>query len=163
MNPHLIHTRPLWPLLTHFLVVGLIVSTTACTVKVSTPGQALIHNQSKSDVFDLVTQAFSEADFIILSVNERTGFISARHPQSLLNKRDTHINCTVKEVESTEEKVVQVDVTSTLSGQLVALGATTNAIKVLFKHLFVHLPDAKFTMDGKPFDPNDPNPKRKGQ
>ena len=35
---------------------------------------------------------------------------------------------------------------------MVAFGATKDAIKVLFRQLAVYLPDARLTIDGKPFN-----------
>ena len=65
--------------------------------------------------------------------------------------RDVTINCKIGEIAD----VVSVDVSSTLGGQMVAYGMTKDAIKVLFRKLAVHLPDAKLTIDGKPFNPTE--------
>ena len=63
--------------------------------------------------------------------------------------RDVAINCKIWE---TADGDISVDVTSTLGGQMVAYGTTKDAIKVLFRQLAVYLPDARLTIDGKPFN-----------
>ena len=127
----------------------------ACSIKVTTPARALISNKTKLDVFDAVTQACSESEFTILSMNERTGFISASRAGGILSNKDISINCTVKK---TPQGEVQVDVTSTLTGQIVGYGATKDAIRTLFKRLLIHLPNAKLTIDGKPFNKEENGP-----
>ena len=65
--------------------------------------------------------------------------------------KDVVINCNVRK---TTDGDISVDVTSTL-GMAVAYGMTKDAIKVLFQRLAIHLPDARLTIDGKPFNPTD--------
>ena len=132
-------------------VLLLIVAIVAgCSVKVTTPGRALVTNKTVEDVFSIVVQAVSESEFTVISMNKDMGFISANRAGGIMSSgRDVNINCKIKETADG----VSVDVTSTLGGQMLAYGTTKDAIKVLFRKLAVHLPDAKLTIDGAPFNP----------
>ena len=141
----------------------LIVIGCSLTTKVTTPGRALIGNKTVEDVFGLVAQAVAESEFRVLLVNEKTGFISAVRTGGLVTG-EVAITC---KVGKTADGDVSVNVTSTLSEQIikygltktplseqiVAYGLTKSSIEILFKRLAVYLPDAELTIDGKPFDP----------
>ena len=133
-------------------VLLLIVAIVAgCSIKVTTPGRALVANKTVEDVFSIVVQAISESEFTVLSMNQDMGFISATRAAGIMTGKDIAINCKLQKIPIG----VSVDVTSTLGGQMVAYGATADAIKVLFRKLAVYLPDAKLTIDGKPFNPTE--------
>ena len=134
------------------LSVVLLLIVAGCSVKVTTPGRALVTNKAVEDVFSIVVQAVSESEFTVVSMNKDMGFISANRAGGIMSSgRDVTINCKIGETADG----VSIDVTSTLGGQMVAYGTTKDAIKVLFRKLAVHLPDAKLTIDGKPFNPTE--------
>ena len=120
-------------------------------MKVTTAGRALVTNKTVEDVFSLVIQAISESEFTVVSMNQDMGFISATRAGGIMSGygRDVAINCKIRETAGGD---ISVDVTSTLGGQMVAYGMTKDAIKVLFRRLAVYLPDARLTIDGKPFN-----------
>ena len=122
----------------------------SCSIKVTTAGRALVANKTVEDVFSLVIQAVSESEFTVVSMNQDMGFISATRAGGFFGSgKDIAINVKIRE---TADGYISVDVTSTLGGALVALGATKDAIKVLLRQLAVYLPDARLTIDGKPFN-----------
>ena len=49
------------------LIVAIVVG---CSVKVTTPGRALVTNKTVEDVFSIVVQAVSESEFIVVSLNK---------------------------------------------------------------------------------------------
>lgn len=127
----------------------------SCSVKVTTPGRALIANKTVEDVFSLVVQVIFESGFTVVSMNQDMGFISAIRAGGggiMAEGRDVKINCNVRK---TADSDVSVDVTSILGGMAVAYGTTKDAVKVLFRQLAVHLPNAKLTIDGTPFNPTE--------
>lgn len=129
--------------------VVLLLVVASCSIKVTTAGRALVANKTVEDVFSLVIQAVSDSEFTVVSVNQDMGFISATRAGGIMTGRDVAINCKIRE---TADGDISVDVTSTLGGQMVAYGTTKDAIKVLFRQLAIYLPDARLTIDGKPFN-----------
>lgn len=131
--------------------VVLLLAVASCSIKVTTAGRALVANKTVEDVFSLVIQAVSDSEFTVVSVNQDMGFISATRAGGIMTSsgRDIAINCKIRE---TADGDISVDVTSTLGGQMVAYGMTKDAIKVLFRQLAIYLPDARLTIDGKPFN-----------
>ena len=132
------------------LYVILITLVASCSIKTTTPGRALVSNMTVEELFSVVVQVLSESDFLVVSMNKDMGFISATRAGGIMATKDITINCNIQK---TADDNISVDVTSTL-GMAVAYGMTKDAIKVLFQRLAVHLPDAKLTIDGKPFNPN---------
>ena len=48
------------------LYVVLLLIVASCSIKVTTPGRALISNKTVEDVFSLVVQAISESEFTVV-------------------------------------------------------------------------------------------------
>ena len=140
-----------------FRCLSLAVVLSACIspVKVSTPGRALVSDATTEEVFRAVVHILSlSSEFTVISMEKDLGFISASRDRSnpvLMGKgEDIMVQCIVKE---TENGIISVDVTSTLSGQAMGYGMTTSAIKELFDPLRGHFPNAKLTLDDKPYVP----------
>lgn len=126
----------------------------SCSVKVSTPGKALISDATVEEVYKIVAHIVSSSsEFTVISMDKDMGFISASRAAGFMaagTGKDVMINCTVQK---TVEGIITIDVTSTLSGMKLAYGMTKDAIKKLFIPLRSHFPQAELTMDGKPFIP----------
>lgn len=137
-----------------FVAIYVIFALSACSIKVSTPGRALVPDTTVEEVFKVVVHIVSSSsEFTVISMDKEMGFISASRAAGFMaagTGKDVMINCTVKE---TVEGVISVDVTSTLSGMKLAYGMTKDAIKKLFVPLRSHFPNAELTMDGKPYIP----------
>lgn len=135
-----------------FVAIYAIFALFACSLKVSTPGRALISDATVEEVFEAVVHIISlSPEFTLISMNDGMGFISASRAEGIMyTGRDVVINCIVKE---TVKGVISVDVNSIIRGQKVAYGMTKDAIHKLFIPLRSHFPDAELTMDGKPYVP----------
>jgi len=79
-----------------YVVLLLVVA--SCSVKVTTLGRALVSNKTVEDVFSLVVQVISESEFMVVSLNQEMGFISATRAGSFMTTtgRDITINCKVQ-------------------------------------------------------------------
>ena len=109
----------------------------------------IVTNKTPEDVFGLLVRSINESEFTIISMDKDLGFISASRAGPLLAPKDIQINCNVQE--SADGMVV--DVKSTFTGDIVAYGTTKGAIVAMFKSFVQYVPDAKLSIDGKPFKP----------
>ena len=117
-----------------------------CT-SVTTKGQALIAGGASDTVFDRVLQAVVETDLEVINTDKNTGLIAAKKATA---SHDVNLNITlfVRDVPAG----IAVEITSTL-GNPVGFGLTRKVIEELHQRLAVHLPEASFTIDGKPYQP----------
>ena len=126
----------------------------ACSVKVTTPGRALISDATVEEVYKAVAHIISSStEFTVISMDKDMGFISASRAAGIMaagTGKDVMINCVIGK---TKEGIITIDVTSTLSGMKLAYGMTKGAVNKLFVPIHSHFPQAEFTVDGKPYTP----------
>ena len=117
-----------------------------CT-SVTTKGQAIISGGTADTVFDRILQAIVETDLEVINTDKSTGLIAAKKATAS-HQVDLKLTLFVRDLPDG----TVVDITSTL-GNPVGFGLTRKVIEELHQRMAVHLPQATFTIDGKPYQP----------
>ncbi len=121
------------------IIASLLVLLSGCSVQTQTRGSASIPNAEYNKVYALTTQAILDSEFSITSSDKETGIIVAKAGRNLLL---AHEGSSINIIVLKSGEGVNLDIRSTLAGQVADYGINEDNIKSFCKNLKNLLPEA---------------------